>query len=111
MKTIAASQQSLTATTAQMTDDQAYLKELTDVCNARSKDWDQRSKMRQDELTALTSALTIMKERVATKTTEKTVRLMQGKAVVAKAAAVVAEDDREVATQDDEDTQDADELA
>merc|ERR1719198_2197 len=111
MRKIAADQQSLTATTAQMTDDQAYLNELTETCNARSKDWDQRSKMRQDELTALTSALTIMKERVATKTTEKTVRLMQGKAVVAKAATVVAEDDREVATQDDVDTQDADELA
>merc|ERR1719321_2514797 len=91
MQKIAESQQQLTATTAQMTDDQAYLKELTEVCNARSNDWDQRSKMRQDELTALTSALSIMKERVATKTTEKTVRLMQGKAVVAKAATLVEE--------------------
>merc|ERR1719235_1959429 len=49
--------------------------------------------MRQDELTALTSALSIMKERVTAKTTEKTVRLMQGEAAVSKAA-VVAEDSK-----------------
>merc|ERR1719443_1242084 len=88
MKTIASSQQSLTATTAQMTDDQAYLKELTDVCNAKSKEWDQRSKMRQDELTALTSALTVVKEKVATKTSG-TVRLMQTAAGSGAAAAAV----------------------
>lgn len=64
--------------------------------------------MRQDELTALTSALTIMKERVATKTTEKTVRLMQGKAVVAKAATVVEDHEEAAAPVADAD---ADELA
>merc|ERR1719456_592856 len=82
MKTIASSQQQLTSTDAQMMDDQAYLKELTEVCNAKSKEWDQRSKMRQDELTALTSALTVVKEKVVTKTTERTVRLLQGHAKV-----------------------------
>merc|ERR1719498_1365982 len=79
MKGISTSQAELTATNAQLMDDQSYLKELTEMCNAKSKEWDQRSKMRQDELTALTSALTIVKERVATKTTG-TVRLMQGNA-------------------------------
>merc|ERR1719450_293699 len=91
MKKIAESQQQLTATTAQMTDDQAYLKELTEVCNARSKDWDQRSKMRQDELTALTSALSIVKSRVSAKTTEKTVRLAQQDVAVEKKMAPVEE--------------------
>jgi len=91
MKTIADSQQQLTTTSAQMTDDQAYLKDLMELCNTKSKEWDQRSKMRQDELTALTSALSIMKERVAAKTTEKTVRFMQGETAVSKAA-VVADD-------------------
>merc|ERR1719183_2803345 len=88
MKTIASSQQQLTTTDAQMMDDQTYLKDLTDLCNTKSKEWDQRSKMRQDELTALTSALSIMKDRVATKTSEKTVRLMEGSAVLKKAAVV-----------------------
>merc|ERR1719230_1009775 len=88
METIASSQQQLTTTDAQMRDDQTYLKDLTELCNAKSKEWDQRSKMRQDELTALTSALSIMKDRVAAKTSEKTVRLMEGSAVVKKAAVV-----------------------
>merc|ERR1719420_2550982 len=92
METIASSQQQLTTTDAQMRDDQTYLKDLTDLCNTKSRDWDQRSKMRQDELTALTSALSIMKDRVAAKTSEKTVRLMQGNASVSKTAFVVEDD-------------------
>merc|ERR1719487_2049843 len=109
METIASSQQQLTTTDAQMRDDQTYLKDLTDLCNTKSREWDQRSKMRQDELTALTSALSIMKDRVAAKTSEKTVRLMEGSAVVKKAA--VTTDDRQIAKENTEDvteTQDAD---
>merc|ERR1719165_61513 len=92
METIASSQQQLTTTDAQMRDDQTYLKDLTELCNTKSKEWDQRSKMRQDELTALTSALSIMKDRVAAKTSEKTVRLVQGNAAVSKTALVVEDD-------------------
>merc|ERR1719218_573310 len=68
MKKIAQSSADLTVTNGMLADDQAYLKELTEVCNVKSKMWDQRSKMRQDELTALTTALNIIKERVADKT-------------------------------------------
>merc|ERR1719217_585040 len=99
MKKIAESQGSLTTTSAQMMDDQTYLKELTEVCNAKSKQWDQRSKMRQDELTALTSALTVVKERVVAKATEKTVRLLQGHAKVSQAAPPVDEAEAEEAPQ------------
>merc|ERR1719399_2027159 len=77
MEGIAKAQGELTSVSATMTDDQAYLTELTETCNEQSKVWDQRSKMRQDELTALTSALTIVKGKVADKTSEKTVRLAQ----------------------------------
>merc|ERR1740138_1588236 len=83
MEAIAASSKELTETSATLTDDQNYLKDLTEKCNAKSKEWDQRSQMRQDELTALTTALTIVKEGVATKTTEKTVRLVQSAVKVA----------------------------
>merc|ERR1719310_234902 len=65
MQNIATAQQGLTLTNSMLAEDQAYLKELTEVCNAKSKMWDQRSKMRQDELTALTTALNIIKGRVA----------------------------------------------
>merc|ERR1719379_3411988 len=68
MKKIAQSSADLTVTNGMLADDQAYLKELTEVCNVKSKMWDQRSRMRQDELTALTTALNIINERVADKT-------------------------------------------
>merc|ERR1719301_215200 len=100
MEAIAASSKELTGTSATLTDDQNYLKDLTEKCNAKSKEWDQRSQMRQDELTALTTALTIVKEGVATKTTEKTVRLVQSAAKVSPHSVVTedsdaAEDDAE----------------
>merc|ERR1719333_1122443 len=93
MEAIAASSKELTETSATLTDDQNYLKDLTEKCNAKSKEWDQRSQMRQDELTALTTALTIVKEGVATKTTEKTVRLVQSQAKVSPHAFVADDSD------------------
>jgi len=44
-------------------DDQLYLKDLTTRCETRAKDWDQRSKLRDGELTALTGALTILRDK------------------------------------------------
>merc|ERR1719443_773224 len=99
MEAIAASSKELTETSATLTDDQNYLKDLTEKCNAKSKEWDQRSQMRQDELTALTTALTIVKNGVASKTTEKTVRLVQSKAQVTKVAPV------EEASEDSDDSE------
>jgi hypothetical protein len=66
----------LTLTSGTVTDDKAYLTELTSSCNAKSKAWDQRSKMRAEELTALTTALNILKGTVSDKQTGKTVRLL-----------------------------------
>merc|ERR1719265_2393834 len=88
MSNIGSDQQELTATNAKMTDDQAYIKDLTEKCNLKSREWDQRSQMRQDELTALTTALTIVKSRVTAADKQgKTVRLVEKTAVVSKAAA------------------------
>merc|ERR1719450_1287643 len=107
MEAIAASSKELTETSATLTDDQNYLKDLTEKCNLKSKEWDQRSQMRQDELTALTTALTIVKEGVATKTTEKTVRLVQSAAKVSPHTAIVDDssdsDDSEDESVDEED--------
>lgn len=45
-------------------DDQLYLRDLTERCEARAKDWDQRSQMRAGELTALSGALTLLRSNV-----------------------------------------------
>merc|ERR1719335_2194484 len=74
---LAMNQQELTLVSADLTDDQNYLKLLTANCNTKSKQWDQRSAARASELTALTSALTIIKGRVAAKVSDKTVRLVE----------------------------------
>merc|ERR1719453_1915250 len=103
MEAIAASSKELTETSATLTDDQNYLKDLTEKCNTKSKEWDQRSQMRQDELTALTTALTIVKEGVATKTTEKTVRLVQSAAKVSPHSVVTDDSNTDDDVEDDED--------
>merc|ERR1719428_593427 len=100
MEAIALNSKDLTVTQAQLSDDQAYLKDLTEKCNLKSKEWDQRSQMRQDELTALTTALTIVKGKVAEKTTDKTVRLVQQAAKVSKHAS--PEEDTPVEEDSDE---------
>jgi len=102
MSRIAEDQQALTATNAQMTDDQAYIKDLTDKCNLKSRQWAQRSQMRSEELTALATAITIVKGRVAEKTTSNTVRLMQKAAKPVVSASADFEDDiDEIADSDD----------
>jgi len=45
-------------------DDQLYLKDLTEKCELKAREWDQRSQMRGEEVTALTAALKIIKGRV-----------------------------------------------
>jgi len=65
MKESAEASADLTWAQSTLTDDQAYLKELTTRCNAKAQEWDARSGLRKDELTAITSALTIIKTRVA----------------------------------------------
>merc|ERR1719387_2797617 len=107
MEGIAKASAELTSVSATMTDDQAYLTELTGTCNEQSKVWDQRSKMRQDELTALTSALTIVKDKVATKTTG-TVRLAQ-RASKVEAAAEPKEQDSQASQPSGEDQEEGDE--
>jgi chromosome segregation ATPase len=81
----------MTTATATLNDDQNYLKDLTDKCNKKKELWDQRSTMRQDELSALTGALEALKGTVSENTTDKTIRLAQTSFVQ------VASKDRKVA--------------
>jgi len=45
---------------AALKDDQLYLTDLTERCESKAKDWDQRSKMRADEIAAISKALEII---------------------------------------------------
>merc|ERR1719247_3151397 len=49
---------------ALLKDDELCLKDLTSKCELKAREWDQRSQMRADEVTALTAALKIIKGRV-----------------------------------------------
>merc|ERR1719353_1397094 len=51
---------------AVLNDDRVYLKDLTIKCELKAKQWDQRSSMRADELSAITQALTVLTGSVAT---------------------------------------------
>lgn len=64
MELIGQNSRELAVAKAALSDDQAYLKDLTQKCNEKAKAWDQRSKIRSDELSALTSALTVVKGQV-----------------------------------------------
>merc|ERR1719506_2955296 len=46
---------------ATLKDDELYLKDLTAKCELKAREWDQRSQMRAEEVTALTAALKIIK--------------------------------------------------
>lgn len=81
----------LTTTAADLLDDQQYLKELAELCEARAKTWDQRSRVRADELSALTSATTIIKGSVSENTSANAVRFAQ-QGVRVKMASEIAHD-------------------
>jgi len=66
-----------TNVSAKLTDDEKYLEDLTKHCEDKSATWDQRVKMREEELAALHEATTILSDTVATSTTDQTVRLIQ----------------------------------
>lgn len=74
---ISMSTEELTTVAADLLDNQQYLSELAQLCEARAKTWDQRSRVRADELSALTSATTIIKTGVSENTSANAVRFAQ----------------------------------
>jgi uncharacterized coiled-coil DUF342 family protein len=74
---IAENSQELTTVSATLLDDQTYLSELAAGCSAKAKTWDQRSKVRVQELTAITEAMDIIKATVTEKTSAATIRFAQ----------------------------------
>eukprot|EP00746_Dinoflagellata_sp_MGD_P157493 gnl/MRDRNA2_/MRDRNA2_86222_c0_seq1.p1 gnl/MRDRNA2_/MRDRNA2_86222_c0~~gnl/MRDRNA2_/MRDRNA2_86222_c0_seq1.p1 ORF type:complete len:742 (-),score=255.60 gnl/MRDRNA2_/MRDRNA2_86222_c0_seq1:31-2256(-) len=90
---IAATTAELSSVSATLLDDQEYLMELAKNCQAQGKMWDQRTKVRKEELTALTQAISVIKGTVSAKTTDKTVRFVQKHAFLGNPLVVAANDD------------------
>merc|ERR1719453_740684 len=84
VQSLGQNQKDATLTQGELTDDKGYITQLTEICNTKSKQWDQRSKARAAELTALTNALTIIKSKVATKVSDSTVRLLSVNQTISK---------------------------
>merc|ERR1719484_186105 len=69
-----------------------YLKELLEISSSKAKTWDQRSQVRADELSALVSAIQIIKGSVAEKTQASTIRFAQTGVTLRLADAVATSD-------------------
>jgi len=61
---VAKAQENMDLTAAALADDRLYLKDLTMKCELKAREYDQQSKMRADEITALDTALDIIKDKV-----------------------------------------------
>jgi len=83
----------LTTVSSTLLDDQEYLNNLYSMCSKRAKTWDQRTKVRADELSAITAAITLVKGAVAEKTSSGTVRFMQRGISVRLTEAMVQNED------------------
>merc|ERR1719182_394764 len=89
---IGTASQELTTVSAQLLDDMQYLDELNTACSEKAKTWDQRTKLRSNELTAITQATGIVKATVMEKTASATIRFAQKGSVVRLAEAVTSSD-------------------
>lgn len=77
IKELAEASDKFTTVSAVLMDDKQYLSELARICTDKAKTWDQRSKVRQDELSALAAATDIVKGAVAKSTSAATLRFAQ----------------------------------
>jgi hypothetical protein len=73
---IAQHRKDLISADGQLKDDELYLKDLQARCEARAHDYDQRSAMRSDELTAINEALEILTKDVKKRADEVNVRAL-----------------------------------
>jgi len=89
---IGSSSQELSTVSATLLDDMEYLDELNTMCSQKAKTWDQRSKVRADELTAITQATGIIKSTVAAKTQSSTIRFAQTGVTIHLADAIANSD-------------------
>jgi hypothetical protein len=101
-KEIAQHRENLVEAEAQLRDDELYLKDLQKQCEARANDYDQRSAMRNDEITALSKALEILSKDVKGRADDVNARALliqkvQKPAAQAAAAAGIKKDSKPAA--------------
>merc|ERR1719424_373673 len=106
---IGTASQELTTVSAQLLDDQQYLDELNTACSEKAKTWDQRTKLRANELTAITQATGIVKATVVEKTQSSTIRFAQTGTVLHLADAVTGSDSAMEAIEAEAEASEADE--
>merc|ERR1719472_147788 len=106
---IGTASQELTTVSATLLDDMEYLNELNCLLGEKAKTWDQRTKLRANELTAITQATGIIKATVAEKTQASTIRFAQTGAVLHLADAVVSSDSAMEAIEAEAESSEADE--
>merc|ERR1719327_1425452 len=106
---IGTASQELTTVSATLLDDMEYLDELNTVCSDKAKTWDQRTKLRANELTAITQATGIVKATVAEKTQSSTIRFAQTASVLHIADAVASSDSAMEAIEAEAESSEADE--
>merc|ERR1719178_285059 len=106
---IGTASQELTTVSAQLLDDMEYLDELNTACSEKAKTWDQRTKLRANELTAITQATGIVKATVAEKTQSSTIRFAQTASVLHIADAVASSDSAMEAIEAEAESSEADE--
>merc|ERR1719487_1979246 len=93
---IGTAEEALSDAQAMLADDETYLKDLTAKCELKAREWDQRSKMRGDELSALNGALGVMTDRVKVKSDQANKR-----ALVQKDDSYIAPDTKAAAHKED----------
>jgi uncharacterized coiled-coil DUF342 family protein len=98
---LASTNEDLTSTSFNLLSDKKYLSETSEMCVNAAKTWDQRSRVRADELSALTAAITIVEGSVSEHTSEATIRFAQ-KAVQVDMAKRVARNPQALAALEEE---------
>ena len=67
----------LSTVDATLLQDKEYTNKLSKMCSDKAKTWDQRTRVRADELATLTEAIGMIKEKVMTQTSKNTIRFAQ----------------------------------
>jgi len=99
---VAQAKENMDLTAAALADDTLYLKDLTMKCELKAREYDQQSKMRSDEITALETAITIIKDKVKdNESANKRAALVQSNSVPVQSDAEMAAEELQEAEEEE----------